>query len=362
MVGGRVQRSRNAALSALVSSALAAGAFTATPTAQANCFSAFGLNNGNGCTSNLTTLAIAIGPGATANAGNALFGGAIAIGNGATALTNIAAFTFAGAGNGSSSATLGSLFGINLQFGQGAASTLGGMLNFVLGASAPGGAPNSSGAVGLGNITIQLGPGTASTVGGFNIALGLPNGGGTQTTGAAGVGNLSLNFGAGTVTTVGLLNLALSILRNGGGLQSTAAGGIGAWALNLLGDAGSVFAQGLFTTAANLLGTNTVAIQGLFSLAANLIGTGNVVQLMSQTGFPVLFSSVVNSWGIGNVLDAVNGPCPSCCRSTRKPRRSFSKGRESTSTISTCRHRYRRSRRPRSTCPPSTRRRSICPR
>lgn len=306
---GRVRNGRNAALGALVASALAAGAFTPTPAANATCMSAFGLNNGNGCTSNLTTLAIAIGNGASANAGNALFGGAIAIGDGANVLTNIAAFTFGGAfGYHASAATLGTLFGINLQFGPGTASTLGGAFNFLLGAAAADSAGSATSAIGLGNIVVQLGAGTAAAIGGLNVVAGLLGGGAFQQTGASGLGNLALQIGAGTVANVGLLNVALSILYKGGGLQNTTVGGIGAWGLNLLGDAGSVFAQGIFTTALNLWGTNTVAVQGLLSAAANIIGTGNVVELLSQTGFPVPLSLVVNSFGIDNVLTALNGP------------------------------------------------------
>ncbi|WP_431236956.1 hypothetical protein ACQ86B_19085 [Mycolicibacterium aichiense] len=221
----------------MVSSALTAGAFTAAPTAHANCFSAFGLNNGNGCTSNLTTLAIAIGPGATANAGNALFGGAIAIGNGASALTNIAAFNFAGAfGDGAVANTLGAALGINLQFGPGTSATLGGVLNFLLGAAAPGSTGAFTNAIGFGNVVTQIGAGTAAAIGGLNLVLGLPNGGTYQSTGASGIANLAIQIGAGTVSTIGLLNVALSILHNGGGVQTTTVGGIGAWGLNLLGD------------------------------------------------------------------------------------------------------------------------------
>ncbi|MGV0617442.1 hypothetical protein ABQE58_21375, partial [Mycolicibacterium elephantis] len=61
-----------------VSTALATGTFSGVPAANATCFSAFGLNNGNGCTSNITSIAIAIGPGATANASMGFFSSAVA--------------------------------------------------------------------------------------------------------------------------------------------------------------------------------------------------------------------------------------------------------------------------------------------
>ena len=53
-------------LGALVYSALATGAFSGAPVANATCVSAFGINNGNGCTSNPTSFAIGIGAGPSA--------------------------------------------------------------------------------------------------------------------------------------------------------------------------------------------------------------------------------------------------------------------------------------------------------
>ena len=338
---GRVRDGRNAALGALVASALAAGAFTPTPTANATCMSAFGLNNGNGCTSNLTTLAIAIGNGAVANAGNALFGGAIAIGDGANVLTNIAAFTFGGAFGDrcvlsnarvrSSESTCNSGRARRRRW---AARSISYSVPPLLAARGQPPAPSASA-----TSSIQFGPGTASTVGGFNVVdrparwRRVP-----KQPARPALGNLSLQIGAGTVTTVGLLNLAFSIVHNGGGLQSTAAGGIGAWALNFFGDAGSVFAQGDFTTAANILGTNTVAVQGLFSAAANLIGNWQCGSAVVVTGFPVLLSLVVNAFGIDNILDRAQWPVvlhgvvqPGGCR------RSSSRAPASTSTTSTSR-------------------------
>jgi hypothetical protein len=69
-------------LGALVYSALATGAFSGAPVANATCVSAFGINNGNGCTSNPTSFAIGIGAGAVANASLGFFGGALAIASG----------------------------------------------------------------------------------------------------------------------------------------------------------------------------------------------------------------------------------------------------------------------------------------
>ncbi|PND55041.1 hypothetical protein CRM90_24665 [Mycobacterium sp. ENV421] len=305
---GRVRDGRNTALGVLVASALTAGAFTATPTANASCFSAFGLSNGNGCTSNLTTLAIGIGDGAVANAGNALFGGAIAIGNGANALTNVAAFTFAGAfGNNAASSTLSSLFGLNLQFGAGTASTLNGILNLVLSVNPADVGASVAGAVGLGNVAIQLGPGSSQTIGGFNLSLGLPGGGsGTQQTGASGLGNIAAQIGAGIAQTVGFVNVALSIVANGTGTQTTTAGLLGSFALNLFGDAGSVTTQSYFSSAINILGTNNVLVQGLLSAGASLFGTGNTISMAGNPLAPL--SLALNAFGNGNTVKALYGP------------------------------------------------------
>ena len=73
-------------LGALVSGAMVAGTLTGAPAANATCASFFGINNGGGCTSTLTTIAIAIGTGATAHA-DGLFGAAFAIGTNSSAFT-----------------------------------------------------------------------------------------------------------------------------------------------------------------------------------------------------------------------------------------------------------------------------------
>jgi hypothetical protein len=72
-------------LGTLTAGALATGGLGSAPTANATCASFFGINNGGGCTSNLTSIAIAIGTGATANA-SGLFGAAFAVGNNASAI------------------------------------------------------------------------------------------------------------------------------------------------------------------------------------------------------------------------------------------------------------------------------------
>ena len=82
-------------LAALVSGALAVGTLGEAPAANATCVSAFGIGNGGGCTSNLTSIAIAIGNGATANAGNGFFSGAFSFGTNAISATTFSVMSFA---------------------------------------------------------------------------------------------------------------------------------------------------------------------------------------------------------------------------------------------------------------------------
>ena len=287
---GLVRGRNKALLGALVTGALATGTCGQAAPANASCFSAFGLSNGNGCTSNLTSIAVGIGQGAVANAGTALFGGAIAIGNKASVDTSLSAFTFGGAfGANASASTAVSLLGLNLQFGPGNASTAGGILDLVVGASPGGGGTASATSIGVSNISLQIGPGSSETVGALNLALGLPGGGaGKQDSAAAGLGNISAQIGTGSAATLGALNLALSVLPNGTGTQTTSAGVLGTSALNLWGDGGSVSTQSILSPAVNILGSNNVLVQGILSAAASVLGTGNTV---SVTG-PAAVSSL----------------------------------------------------------------------
>jgi hypothetical protein len=82
--------SANKAIAGLAAAAVASAAFVASalgsaPTANASCASFWGIGNGNGCTSTVGNMAIAIGTGATASA-EGFFSTAMALGNSATAL------------------------------------------------------------------------------------------------------------------------------------------------------------------------------------------------------------------------------------------------------------------------------------
>jgi hypothetical protein len=214
-------------LGAVVSGALAAGTLTGAPTANPTCASFFGINNGGGCTSNITSIAIAIGTGAKATA-NGLFGAAFSVGTSASASTGDA-FTFATSlGDNAISMSKG-LFGIAAQLGPDG-------LTFTDGSG-------SLGNLGL-NIALSLTPGQ-STPGGSSVQ-------------AQGFGNLAVNlFGVGTalfnheVFATGVINIATNL----GGNNNKVRAGQGPGALNL---AFNIFGSGNTVDA----GPGPVAIAG----------------------------------------------------------------------------------------------------
>jgi hypothetical protein len=210
----------------------------------------FGIGNGNGCTSALTTYAIGIGDGAVANAPT-LFGGALAIGKNANASTvtiGTSAFNFATA-IGDNAGALGyvSLFGVALQLGEGLAGTFG-----------------------VGNIAIGVGEGLghqAAVSGAFGVAL---------------------QLGPGTTNTIGTLSLGMGV--SPGGNPGTATNGFGSVALNLLGG-----------------GDSRVEANGFFNLATNILGNDNVVTANGPAG-PSLPNVAFNAFGSRNTVKAGPGP------------------------------------------------------
>ena len=181
-------------LTGLLSGAVATGAFTGAPTANASCFSAFGIGNGNGCTSNMTTIAIGIGEGAIADASFGILGGAVAIGTNASATNSISLFTGALAfGPNATASALFSIFSTLAQFGPGMTAVIGGP-NIAIGASA-GGPPQTTSVLGGFNIGAQLGPGSTQVLGGLNFAMGVsPFGNGAQETVAGLFATFALNL------------------------------------------------------------------------------------------------------------------------------------------------------------------------
>ena len=243
-----------ALLGALVSGALATGAIGGAAPAEASCFSMFGLGNGNGCTSTLTTYAIGIGDGAVANAPT-LFGGALAIGKNANAST----------------VTIGTS-----------------AFNF---ATAIGDNANASGYISLFGVALQLGEGTAATFGVGNIAVGVAQGLGNQAA-VSGVGSIALQLGRGTSNNIGSLSVAVGVSPFSAGNPLTSTTGFGSLALNLFGDASAA-------------GTTRVESNGFFNVASNILGNDNVVTANGPIGLPNL---AFNAFGDRNTVAAGPGP------------------------------------------------------
>lgn len=80
------KKTGSATVGAVVAGLVAAGGLATAPAANASCASFFGIGNSAGCVSNRTSIAIAIGDGATATA-NGLFGAAFAVGTNTSAVT-----------------------------------------------------------------------------------------------------------------------------------------------------------------------------------------------------------------------------------------------------------------------------------
>lgn len=191
-------------LAALAAGTLLSAGLASAPSANATCASFWGLGNGGNCTSTPTSIAIAIGPNAVANA-TGLFGTAFAIGSNATAL-NPGSFSFAvTAGDNSTAQSLGN-FNIAAQLGAGGSS-------------------QTSGAPGFGDL-------------GFNIALNVALATNTYTSvQATGLGNLAVNlFGTGNfvqlnnVVAGGVANIAANL---GGASNTVVASNSGGPGLNL---------------------------------------------------------------------------------------------------------------------------------
>jgi len=304
---GQLRTKRTVLLSALVSGALAAGTLSSSPAANASCLSVFGLGNGNGCTSGLTTYAIAIGLGATADAATGLFGGAFALGSDAHATMAASGFTLAGAiGNNANASALGGLFGTAFQLGPGTASTITGILSFALGISPDGKTANSAAASGPGNIAVQIGPGTAAIIGALNLALGAPGfESGASSASAVGLGNIAVRFGPGATTLASTLSVGLGI---GSGSAAVSAG-VGNFALDFLSRRGTASTTGVLTSAVNVFGVdNKVSSLGIISSAQNWFGVRNSVSVDGGLLTGITLGLAANFFGSDNTTTAGAGP------------------------------------------------------
>lgn len=172
-------------LGVLLSGALTAGAFGIAPAANATCASFFGINNGGGCGSSPTSIAIAIGTGAQAYAEGVL-GAAFSIGT--DSLTSVP-------GGGGNFFNLASAFGIN------AVAEAGGALSVALAAGQ--------------NMSALASIGLPSYLPVANVAINLGISSTNNLSVAEGVGNLAVNlFGSGAgqdVRAIGLGNVAIDL-------------------------------------------------------------------------------------------------------------------------------------------------------
>ncbi len=241
-------------LGALASGVLATVMMGGAPTANATCASIFGIGNTADCTSNLTSIAIAIGPGAVAHA-DGLFGSAMAIGmtNGVNeftiAQTTTGLFSFAYAGGVDTIAGTQGNFGLAVVQGKYATALAG----------------QSTGD----NFN------TAINLGGTGVDMGFPYlfNPFTNPVLAAGQGNLAVNIGGTTID---------PSKTKANGVQAV---GVGNSALNIGGVGNQVFA-----------GNNVGPIPSTLSTAFNILGDGNKVT--AQPGPLAVAGSIFRSGAI----------------------------------------------------------------
>lgn len=277
---------------AFVSSALATTTLSGAPTADATCFSIFGIGNGNGCTSNPTSYAFALGEGATADASTGFFGGAVAVGNNAHATAAWSAFTLANAvGDNTSASAMFSLFSFLGQLGPGTMAVIGGP-NLAIGVS-NGIGTQATNIIGGFNVVAHSGPGTAAALGGTQLVLGYSGGSTPHSVASTGLGNIAMQLGPGSTQVIGGINLAIGASPWGSGAQTTLAGLLGTVALNILGN-GNASAQGLFGGAVNLFGNSSAQMAGIFATALNILGDGNTVSVLPGALLSVAFGLLSN--------------------------------------------------------------------
>lgn len=241
-----------------IAGALAAVSFESVPSANASCASFFGIGNSPNCSSNFTSIAVALGPNAQAHA-QGLFGSAFAAGAGAYAQVGNA-FTFATAVGDNTQAYAFGLFGIAAELGT---DTGGGVLP-----------PGGNGAFNLA----------------LNVSLGNTVPGGSQVV-ARGSGTVAINlFGNGTkldsqqVVTDGKFNTAINL----GGRDTIV------WAGPLNGSLSAAF---------NVLGSNNTVQTGPGPLAiAGLILQNNSTATKTGPGFDVNGARAGGAAAVGNAV------------------------------------------------------------
>lgn len=235
---------RNTVFGVVLAAGLTATGIGSASTANATCLSFSGINIGSGCTSSLFGIAIALGPGATADAGG-FFSTSLSVGNGATATTAGPLDVAVAAGPAS------------------LAQVLGGTLNAALAVGATGGDIFAQADAGYGkfdfaNLSVTLGSNSYAFAG-------------APTTDRIGAGNIAVNLGMGNdVESVGFLNGALAV----GGKQPYI--------------------------------NNLVVANGVFNSASSIFGNRNTVS--AGTSPSAFANSAFNFFGSGNTVTAGTGP------------------------------------------------------
>lgn len=239
-----LRTSHKAVLGAVLAAGLTAASIGSASSADASCLSFSGINIGSGCTSSLFGIAIALGTGATADAGG-LFSASYSIGDGATATT------------------AGPL-GLALAAGPASlAQVVGGAFNVAVAVGATGGENFAQADAGYGmsdfaNLAVTLGNNSYAFAG-------------APTPEELGAGNVAVNLGEGNdVEAFGFLNGALSL------------GGDEPYINNL------VIASGVFNSASSI--------------------GGNVNTVSAGTSSSAFANSAFNVFGSRNTVTAGTGP------------------------------------------------------
>lgn len=206
---------------ALVAGGVTVGTVGSAPSANATCASFFGIGNSADCTSNLTSIAIAIGTNAQAHA-DGLFGSAIAVGTEAEAHNN-------------------GLFSSAIATGPFLARAF---TNDAF------------------NLAVVLSGDESDAIAGgvFAIAVHLGKAGIAETGGSGQLGNIGANIA---------INIAPT--NSGSGVPRTSAIGIGNIAVNVFGNASGNF-------------THEVSAIGTANIATNFVGNDNIVDAGSGGG------------------------------------------------------------------------------
>lgn len=327
-VSGQSRIIANIGAGAVAAAAIAGSALSAAPAANATCASFFSIGNSADCTSTPLSVALAIGPGAQAQA-TGLFGAAFSIGTGASAKTP-GLFSLASAAGTNATAEAKGTFGAAMTAG--ANSVVQTEDVFTLAAALG----DNTLALGRGafGIAAVLGPYTyAGTAGdptrgnvGFNIAVNVsPTNRFANSYQAAGIGNLAVNlFGTNKDDVSGKFSAAVGLGNVvgdlGGNRNEQNAYGVVNSATNIFGSRTKVSASGDSLTSLglnagfNVLGSDNTVYAGY--------GPAAIAGSIAQTGVTITKQKPginINGIRIPNTAAAVNPVPKSAAGQSAKP-------------------------------------------